>query len=166
MRIAARAGRIGVLLLRHASAGERLSSPSLDRARTLDRAGRRDARMLPDALAGHALERIVSSPHVRCIETVSPVARALGLEVECREELAPDASRSDALALLAELPDEALVCTHREVIERVFGGEVTSEKGGTWLLERRRRARRWRPAAYLPPPSSRAKGARRRTTLV
>ena len=127
-----------MLLLRHASAGERLSSPSADRARKLDRVGRADARRLPAALADFTIDRIVTGPHARCVESVVPLARARGLEVECREELAPDASRRDTLALLAELPETALVCTHREVVERLFDGSVTVEKGGAWLLREAR----------------------------
>jgi 8-oxo-dGTP diphosphatase len=141
-----------VLLIRHASAGERLESPVKDRARRLDAAGRADARALPAALSAYAIDRIVSSPRARCLATVAPLARRLGLEIECRDELTPDASRKETLALLAELPDSALVCTHREVFERVFRGEVTCEKGGTWLVERK--GRRRRPVAYLPPRSS------------
>lgn len=154
-----------MLLLRHASAGERLSTASLDRARALDRNGRAVAKCLPEAFAGHAIERIVSSSHTRCVDTVRPLARALALEIDRREELEPDAPRSATLALLAELPAGALVCTHREVIERLFGGDVTCEKGGTWLLERR--GRRWRPSAYLPPPpSAKPERARRTAALV
>lgn len=152
-----------MLLLRHASAGERLSSVTDDRARRLDRIGRVDARRLPAAFAGYNIDRLVTSPHARCVETVEPIARASGLDIECREELAPDASRRDTVTLLAELPATALVCTHREVIERLFAGAVTCEKGGTWLLERR--GRRWVPAVYLPPPAP-ARRARRRAALV
>jgi phosphohistidine phosphatase SixA len=143
-----------VLLMRHASAGERLESPVEDRARKLDRIGRADARMLPAALAAHAIDRIVSSPHARCVQTVAALARRHGVEVECREELAPGASRTDVVALLAELPESALVCTHREVFDRVFRGKVTCEKGGTWIAERKGRRRLPVAVAYLPPPSS------------
>ena len=110
-----------MLLLRHASAGERLSAASLDRARRLDLIGRADARALPEALAGHAIERVVSSPHARCVETVGALARGRNLRVEVRDELVPDAPLEDIRALLHELPDASLVCTHREVIERLFG---------------------------------------------
>ena len=141
-----------MLLLRHASAGERRSSPSRDRERPLDRRGRADARALHRGLAGFVMERIVTSPHVRCIETVRPLADARGLRIEVRHELVPTASKESASALLDGLPDTALVCTHREVIERLFEGEVACEKGGAWLL--RLRNGHWSPAAYLPPPSS------------
>jgi 8-oxo-(d)GTP phosphatase len=140
-----------MLLLRHASAGERPSAASLDRARRLDRIGRADARSLPEALAAHAIERIVSSPHARCVETVEALARSRNLRVEVREELLPDASPEDVRALLDELPDATLVCTHRESIAALFGSELTCEKGGTWLVERRDDGHA--PVAYLPPPS-------------
>lgn len=118
-----------MLLVRHASAGARLSSSSRDRARKLDGAGRAAARQLREALASHPIERIVTSPHARCVETVRPLARLKGIAIERREELQPDAPRDRILALLDELPDTALVCTHREVFERLFDGEVTCEKG-------------------------------------
>ena len=140
-----------MLLLRHASAGERRPSANLDRARRLDRLGRADARELPEALAARAIDRVVSSPHARCVETVEALARSRNLRVELRDELLPDAPLADLLALLDELPDSALVCTHREVIELLSDGELTCEKGATWVLERG--AEGYVPVAYLPPPS-------------
>jgi phosphohistidine phosphatase SixA len=142
-----------MLLMRHASAGVRLESAAEDRARALDRVGRADARALPSALAPHAIARIVSSPHARCVQTVAELARSRGLDVETCDELAPEASRASTLALLARLPDEVLVCTHREVFERLFGPEVTCEKGGTWLAERVSGGGVPRTLAYLPPRS-------------
>ena len=137
-----------MLLLRHASAGEKLGSPSLDRVRPLDAAGRAAARDLPAALAGFAIARILTSSHRRCLESVRQLAEARGLPVERREELAPDASLGDTKALLEELP----VCTHREVIERLFDGDIECEKGGAWVVERR--GSRLVPATYLAPPAA------------
>jgi phosphohistidine phosphatase SixA len=147
-----------MLLLRHASAGDRLSSPTLDRERPLDRVGRSDAERLPETLADHRLERIVTSPHARCLETVLPIAAATGLEIELRPELVPEAPTHRTLALIDELPDASLVCTHREVIDGLFDGQVKCEKGAAWLLERQ--ADRWIPVAYIPSPASveRARG--------
>lgn len=152
-----------MLLLRHASAGERLSSASLDRARRLDRVGRADARLLPGALGGFELERIVSSPHARCVETVRALALARGIRVEERGELEPEAPIGKTRELLATLPDAALVCTHREVLQRLFDGEVTCEKGAAWLVERHEG--RLVPAAYLPSPSSQERTAAARALV-
>jgi hypothetical protein len=72
--------------------------------------------------------------------------------IEVRHELVPTASNESVSALLDGLPDTALVCTHREVFERLFDGDIACEKGGAWLLKRVNS--HWSPAAYLPPPSS------------
>ena len=141
-----------MLLLRHASAGERLALPGRDRARRLDRGGWAVARKLVNSLDAHPIGRLVSSPHVRCMDTLAPLARARRLAVEARDELAPEATLESVRALLDELPDDAVVCTHREVVERLFGDELTCEKAGTWLLERH--AGRQVPVAYLPPPAT------------
>ena len=151
-----------MLLLRHASAGKRLSTPSLDDARELDRTGRREASLLCGSLAGYSIDLIVSSPLVRCLQTVAPLGEALGLDVEVRRELEPRATRRDALRLLRELPPTALVCTHREVLESVFDGAIECEKGGAWVVERRGRS--LTPVAYLPPPV--AQPRRRRAALL
>jgi 8-oxo-(d)GTP phosphatase len=147
-----------VLLMRHASAGVGLPSPTADRARSLDPVGRADTRALLVSLAPYPIDRILTSPHTRCVETVEPIARQRCLDVECREALAPDGSRLDLLNLLEELPDSSLVCTHREVFERLFDGDIQCEKGGVWTIEVR--AGRVVPLEYLPPASS---GARERT---
>jgi 8-oxo-dGTP diphosphatase len=141
-----------MLLLRHASAGAPLPFRLLDRERALDERGRNERDLLRHTLEDYVLERVVTSPHVRCVETVRSLAVARGLALELRDELAPDAARESTLALLEELPTAALVCTHREVIERLFDGEVECEKGGAWLLDRVRG--RWSPIRYHPPRSS------------
>jgi 8-oxo-dGTP diphosphatase len=151
-----------MLLHRHASAGEKLESPSLDRARPLDGNGRADTRALPGALSGYSIARIVSSSHRRCLDSVRPLAEARGLLIERREDLAPDALLEDTKALLEELQENTLVCTHREVFERLFDGTIACEKGGTWVVERR--GSRLVPTEYLPPPTSRHE--RRSAVLV
>jgi 8-oxo-dGTP diphosphatase len=140
-----------VLILRHASAGERLSSPHIDRFRELDEAGRSDARQLIWMFAGREIEKIVSSPLARCIQTVIPIAESCKLVVERSGALLPDAHPDATWELLEELPQTTLVCTHREVILQLFAGEVMCEKGGAWLLERS--GSLLSPTEYLAPPS-------------
>ena len=141
-----------MLLLRHASAGERLSSPGIDRFRRLDATGRSGARQLVWAFAGREITHIVSSPLARCLESVVPLAESRHLVVEVRWELEPDVPLDDLLTLLADLPDTSLVCTHREVFETLLGWDVTCEKGGAWVLERD--GSDFVPALYLAPPAA------------
>jgi 8-oxo-dGTP diphosphatase len=147
-----------VLLLRHASAGGRLSSPGVDRFRRLDDGGRVVARQLVWAFADREISTIVSSPLPRCVETVIPLAESRGLVVEHRWELEPEASVDDLRILLDDLPDTVLACTHREAFEKLLGWDVTCEKGGAWVLERS--GSELAPALYLAPPASVAVGHR------
>lgn len=110
---------MSVLLLRHARAGERAAWTGDDTLRPLDDRGLRQALALRD-LARRAIGRIVSSPYRRCVETVEPLAEALGIPIELDDRLAEGASPQLALALLAEL-DGGLACTHGDVIEAVLG---------------------------------------------
>ncbi len=148
-----------MLLLRHASAGSRLKSPTIDSFRRLDEDGRAEARQLVWELADHSIDRIVSSPLPRCVETVVPLSESRNLVVEVRDELAPDALAEEALALLEELPPTAIVCTHREVFERLFEDEAP-ETGGGLVLERQ--DGEFVAIGYVPPPSTAAVGERSR----
>jgi 8-oxo-dGTP diphosphatase len=147
-----------MLLLRHASAGERLSSPGVDRFRRLDEAGRIVARQLVWSLADREITRIVSSPLPRCLETVVPLAESRHLVVENRWELAPDSELDDILTLLDDLPETTLVCTHREVFEKLLGWDTPSEKGSIWVVERS--GRELVPVLYLESPTAVRAGQR------
>ena len=140
-----------MLLLRHASAGTRLSSPGVDSFRRLDDAGRRVARQLVWAYADREITHIVSSPLARCVESVVPLAESRRIVVESRWELAPDVDIDDVITLLVDLPDSSVVCTHREVFEKLLGWDVTCEMGGAWVLERN--GPELVPALYLAPPA-------------
>ena len=123
---------MSVLLLRHASAGDRDEWNDDDAIRPLDKRGSKQALALKELLAGHAIARIVSSPYRRCIETVEPLAGERGLPVELDERLAEGAPTALALALLAEL-DGGLACTHGDVIEAVLGFGL--RKGATAVVD-------------------------------
>jgi 8-oxo-dGTP diphosphatase len=119
---------VTVVLLRHASAGKRSDWDGDDRLRPLDERGRVQAEALRDVLLAHGVTRVLSSPYVRCTETVVP----LGLDIELDERLAEGASRPATVALLAELHD-TVACTHGDVIENVLGRAL--KKGAAAVLD-------------------------------
>ena len=140
---------MSILLVRHATAGKRKQWEGDDRLRPLDERGRDQAARLTKALRRFTIDGIYTSPYVRCRQTVEPLAEALGLEVEERDELAEGAGRS-ALALALGLGEgTAVLCTHGDVVVDLLGEE--SKKGSTWVLEVEggRVTRR----QYLPPPA-------------
>lgn len=142
---------MAVLLVRHAEAGDRDQWEGPDHERPLTVEGQAQARGLVGLLGGFAVARVLSSPYVRCTQTVEPLAAAQGVEVEPCEELAEGAAAATLVLVrrLLEGPAVAL-CTHGDVMEAVLDGLGVSraretEKGATWVLE---------PGAarYLPPP--------------
>ena len=142
-----------LLLLRHATAGHRRPGvgETEDRLRPLDARGRRQANTLPELYADLGVTRGLTSPYVRCRESVEPLARALDLPIEERIELAEGVGEAEIWALVVELdPATAVLCTHGDVLGLLLGEEP--EKGSTWLVERGRDGRLIR-GGYLPPPA-------------
>lgn len=141
-----------VLFVRHAAAGDRDDWDAPDEQRPLSPKGDRQAAGLVGALAGFDVARVLSSPYLRCTQTVAPLAAARGLAVEARHELAEGGGPA-ALALVLELLDgpPVVLCTHGDVAEDVLDGLRISrsrgtQKGATWVFGPGRQAR------YLPPP--------------
>jgi broad specificity phosphatase PhoE len=110
----------------------------------------RQAEALPAALERFPIDRLVSSPHLRCTQTLAPLAAARGLAVEQRAEVAEGAGRGDVAALLAEIgAAAALICTHGDVLELLLG--EPTRKGETTVVEPTSEG--LRVLARIPPPA-------------
>jgi 8-oxo-(d)GTP phosphatase len=115
---------VSVILLRHASAGNRSAFDGDDRLRPLDKRGRAQADALREVLRAHGVQHVVSSPYVRCTQTVAP----LELEIVPDERLAEGAPVGAVLALLGDL-DDAVACTHGDIVEAVIGRSLAKGAG-------------------------------------
>jgi 8-oxo-(d)GTP phosphatase len=135
-----------VYLVRHAKAGIRAEWDGPDQLRPLSKSGVRQAELLCEWLTSFSIARIASSPHIRCLETVEPIARRLGLRVVLSEALAEGADPALARAFIEDAPHSATVaCSHGDVISGVLDllaadglvvdGEPHWEKGSVWALE-------------------------------
>ena len=148
-------------VIRHAKAGIRAAWSGPDEERPLTRRGRKQARRLVERFQGLDIQRILSSPFVRCMQTVEPLAEARGLPVEVATELREGASVDELLRGLATFGDRPMVvCGHgteiRSMIDRLEAGGATIEgargiaKGSVWVLDRE--GERIVAAQYLPAP--------------
>jgi 8-oxo-dGTP diphosphatase len=122
-----------VYLVRHARAGRRAEWDGDDRLRPLDERGRRQAEGLVAQLAGREFRRILSSPYVRCVETVLPLAEARGLSVEPDDALAEGAGSHAALGLLRRVGEPLVACVHGDLVEDLLGEKM--KKGATAVLD-------------------------------
>lgn len=147
-------------LIRHAKAGSRSAWTGDDSRRPLSARGETQAEGLADDLADRPIGRILSSPADRCLQTVEPLARRLGLEVEVCETLGEGRPPGPALDLLRDLDAEAALCAHGDLIPAVvehlqldgmaLDGPARCQKGSVWTLERR--GDRFVTGRYRPPP--------------
>jgi 8-oxo-dGTP diphosphatase len=163
-------GSAVVYLVRHAHAGKKSSWTGPDLERPLSEQGRAEAMGLVVQLDGWPVRRVLSSPATRCLETVQPLAGRLGLAIEPDERLGVDGPAPGVLELLAAPAlHQAVVCTHGEVIGRIFaelqgaGVQLSDKprwpKGSTWVLDHDA-ARTWR-GRFLAPRTFPAPSARR-----
>jgi broad specificity phosphatase PhoE len=118
------------VLLRHASAGDKRHWSGDDSLRPLDARGRDQATDLVELLRPVGIRRVVTSPYVRCVETVEPLAAALGLPLEHDDRLG-EGMEAAAAELLRE--DGVVVCTHGDVIDALIGRHL--HKGAAIVLD-------------------------------
>ena len=78
---------MALYLVRHAKAGQRSRWDGPDHLRPLTKAGRAQAQALAAWLANEPISRLLSSPYVRCVQTLEPLAEKLALEIEITEHL-------------------------------------------------------------------------------
>ena len=136
---------MSVLLVRHAWAGDSAKWEGDDRVRPLDKRGRKQSEALVDTLAGFAVDRIVSSPYLRCVQTVEPLADARGLDIELDELLGVDWLDDVPRVLERVQGENVVVCTHGEI---PWLGDRKFKKGSTWVLNADLEPRR-----YIKPPA-------------
>lgn len=150
-----------LFLIRHAHAGDRTAS-SRDKFRPLTAKGHRRAEELAAFLGDQGVSRVLSSPATRCWQTVAPLAKASGVEVEEVDELWEGSSVDDVFALLEGLgAPVAAACSHGDIIPEMIdslhrsGVSVTGrgcEKGSIWVLDHD--GRQWTAATYVPKSHS------------
>ena len=117
-----------VHVVRHAKAKNRAEWTEPDELRPLTKRGRRQAAALAERLREEHPALLVSSPYVRCIETLDDLARELEISIETTELLAEGASGARALELVLSLSvaESAVCCTHGDVLFDLMRGVASS----------------------------------------
>ena len=137
-------------IVRHALARDKKSWPGPDLERPLDPIGERQAAGMASVLMKHKVRRIISSPAIRCVQTMQPLADAAKVPIERWDGLGRDA---DAMRVLEAFTDpdyhNAVLCTHGEVLHQLLladnvrriarRGRLSPRrlliKGSAWRLE-------------------------------
>ena len=148
-------------VLRHAKAGSRSHWSGDDGLRPLNKKGQKQAEALVSAYERFPITAIFSSPFLRCLQTVEPLARARRMSVKSVASL----SEGHGLAGLSEFLgddklDHVVLSTHGDIVWELLedlvnrhvisGGEGGFAKGSTWVIE----VENGTPsqAGYIPAP--------------
>lgn len=151
---------VQVYLVRHAHAGDRGEWAGPDQDRPLSGKGAKQASALVPRLADQEVGRVMSSPYLRCVQTVQPLAEARELGVEDNDALAEGSDWREALDLVQNALVPTVMCSQGDVIGALVmhlvedglvpSGEARWQKGSTWILETQ--AQEVTSARYLSPP--------------
>jgi 8-oxo-dGTP diphosphatase len=148
-------------VVRHAKAGSRERWEDDDRARPLTKSGLKQAEGLVTTLGPNAISAIFSSPYVRCVQTVEPLARARRLAIRQTRHLAEGAGLKGAYRFILDPKlHDVVLCTHGDIVQelvddlvrrRIVGpSQAALAKGSTWAIE----VEDGKPVAarYIPAP--------------
>ena len=151
-------------LVRHAKAGSRHNFAGDDRLRPLSENGRLQAQALAKPLAAGGVHTLISSPYLRCIETLQPTAKLIGAAVATDDRLAEGRSAIALIELMEAQPEGTALCSHGDVIPEAIaalqrrGCEITSapdwRKASVWVLDRNGSAEITTAHAWPPPDLS------------
>ena len=87
--------------------------------RPLDGFGERQAKALSEVIAERRVARIVSSPAVRCLQSLQPLADLVGVPIARWDVLGPHGQGATIVTECFANPafDDAVICTHGELME-------------------------------------------------
>lgn len=150
-----------IFLYRHAAAGDRTKWNGNDRERPLTKKGKRQASAFAEAMVGRGIERVVSSPYERCVQSVAPLANVVGTKIEVDEALSEGPDIDAAYELFDSLVGwNAVICSHGDVIPAVVNrlmwaglsldSRFYCSKGSAWEI--RIEGGRFTTGNYVPPP--------------
>lgn len=113
-------------MVRHAEAGDRERFLGDDSLRPLSKRGRKQAKLLSKRLYGSTLD-LVSSPYLRCVETLAPTSYLLRRAMTLATWLVEGESPTKALQQLIELTGEIgglVACTHGDILEGMIAAAI------------------------------------------
>ena len=150
-----------IYFVRHAKAGERRVWEGDDEARPLSKLGWKQSEAIAKRLASKGATSLYSSPYVRCVQTLEPLAERLRVDIELDRRLGEGEPFEPVLDLLREVAIGAVLCSHGDIIPDVIqalarrGMEVETRpdwrKATIWVLKRK--GDRITKGKVWPPPS-------------
>ena len=158
-----------IYLIRHSKAGERRVWNGQDVDRPLSKTGWKQSQAVARRLSKKNITALYASPYVRCMQTLEPLGQLAGLPVQPEQRLFEDEPFEPVLALINEVEDGSVLCSHGDIIPAVINALVRRDmevetppdwgKASVWVL--RRKGDRITRGKVWPPPVLSAKSTKK-----
>ena len=147
-------------IVRHAKAGKRSEWDGPDELRPLSDKGWEQAQAIAKKLIELKPIALISSPAVRCMQTLEPLSEAMKIKIVADERLFEDGDVAKMIELLEAAQDSTVISSHGDMIPEAIkllqrrGMEIGSKpdwrKASIWVVERNKHG--FTSAVVMAPP--------------
>jgi phosphohistidine phosphatase SixA len=137
---------VTLYIVRHAKAGKRSEWDGPDTLRPLSDKGWEQAQAIAKKLIELKPIALISSPAVRCMQTLEPLSEAMKIKIVADERLFEDGDVAKMIELLEAAQDSTVISSHGDMIPEAIkilqrrGMEINSKpdwrKASVWVVER------------------------------
>ncbi|MEI8022847.1 MAG: phosphoglycerate mutase family protein [Actinomycetota bacterium] len=147
-------------IVRHAKAGKRSEWDGPDTLRPLSDKGWEQSQAIAEKLIELKPSALISSPAVRCMQTLEPLSKATKIEIFADKRLFEHGDVAKMIELLEDAKDSTVISSHGDMIPEVIkilqrrGMEIGSKpdwrKATVWVLNRTKNG--FKSAFVMAPP--------------
>ena len=147
-------------IVRHAKAGKRSEWDGPDTRRPLSDKGWDQAHAIAKTLVDLKPSALISSPAVRCMQTLEPLSEATKIKIVADQRLFENGDVAKMIELLEDAKDSTVISSHGDMIPEVIkilqrrGMEIGSKpdwrKATVWVLNRTKNG--FKSAFVMAPP--------------
>ena len=147
-------------IVRHAKAGKRSEWDGPDTLRPLSDKGWEQSQAIAEKLVELKPSALISSPAVRCMQTLEPLSKATKIEIFADKRLFEHGDVAKMIELLEAAQDSTVISSHGDMIPEAIkilqrrGMEINSKpdwrKATVWVVERTKNG--FKSAFVMAPP--------------
>ncbi len=149
-------------IVRHAKAGKRSEWDGPDALRPLSDKGWEQSHAIAETLIDLKPSALISSPAVRCMQTLEPLGKATKIKIVTDQRLFENGDVVEMIELLEDARDSTVISSHGDMIPEAIkllqrrGMEIGSKpdwrKASIWVVERTKNG--FTSAVVMAPPQS------------
>ncbi len=153
---------VTLYIVRHAKAGKRSEWDGPDALRPLSDKGWEQSQAIAEKLIELKPSALISSPAVRCVQTLEPLSEATKIKIVTDQRLFEHGDVDQMIDLLEDVQDSTVISSHGDMIPEAIkllqrrgmgiGSKPDWRKASIWVVERTKNG--FISAVAIAPPQS------------